>query len=66
MEQSKIKWSKFFDISQLNHYVPVMELEEYFEEIGEQKIEEIWYLQRYAEGWGGGWQERYVINIIQG
>ena len=27
-----------------------MELEDYFEEIGEQKIEEIWYLQRYAEG----------------
>ena len=35
-----------------------MELEDYFEEIGEQKIEEIWYLQRYAEGWGSGWQER--------
>jgi len=58
LEQSKIKWEKFFDVSQLNHYVPVMELEDYFEEIGEQKIEEIWYLQRYAEGWGSGWQER--------
>lgn len=59
MEQSRIKWDKFFDVEQLGLYIPVMELEEYFEEIGEQKIEEIWYLQRYAEGWGSGWQERH-------
>lgn len=58
LEQSRIKWAKFFDVEQLNIYIPVMELEDYFEEIGEQKIEEIWYLQRYAEGWGSGWQER--------
>lgn len=58
MEQSRILWSKFFDLEQLGMYIPVMELEEYFEEIGEQKIDEIWYLQRYAEGWGSGWQER--------
>ena len=41
-----------------------MELEDYFEEIGEQKIEEIWYLQRYAEGWGSGWQERLDLTIF--
>jgi len=36
-----------------------MELTDYFEEIGEDKIDEVWYLQRYAEGWGeGGFVER--------
>ena len=36
-----------------------MELTDYFEAIGEDKIDEVWYLQRYAEGWGdGGFVER--------
>ena len=51
----------FIDISHKKYfslYVPVIELEDYFEEIGEQKIEEIWYLQRYVEGWGTGFVER--------
>jgi len=42
MEQSKIPWSKFFDTEQLSRYVPTLELTEYFEEIGEEKVEEIW------------------------
>lgn len=59
MEQSRIKWSSFFEVEQLNRYVPVIELTDYFEEIGEDKIDEVWYLQRYAEGWGdGGFVER--------
>ena len=37
MEQSRIPWGKFFDVAQLNRYVPVLELTEYFERIGEEK-----------------------------
>ena len=48
MEQSKIKWSKFFEVSSLNKFVPVLEYEDYIEEIGEAKIDEVWYLQRYV------------------
>ena len=50
MEQSKIKWSKFFEVSSLNKFVPVMEYEDYIKEIGEAKIDEVWYLQRYFVG----------------
>ena len=42
MEQSKIPWSKFFDTEQFSRYVPTLELTDYFEEIGEEKVEEIW------------------------
>ena len=42
LEQSKIPWSKFFDTEQLSRYVPTLELTDYFEEIGEEKVEEIW------------------------
>lgn len=58
MEQSRIPWKAFFEVDEINRYIPVMELEEYFEEIGEDKIDEVWYLQRYAEGWGSGFVER--------
>jgi len=59
MEQSKIKWSKFFEVSSLNKFVPVMEYEDYIKEIGEAKIDEVWYLQRYSEGWtSGSWEEK--------
>jgi len=58
LEQSKIPWSKFFDTEQLSRYVPTLELTDYFEEIGEEKVEEIWYLQNYKEGWGGKWEEK--------
>ncbi|XP_039265668.2 GDP-fucose protein O-fucosyltransferase 2-like [Styela clava] len=50
MEQSKIPWSKFFDVGSLNEHVNVMEYEDYVEKIGEAAIDEIWYLQTYAEG----------------
>lgn len=42
LEQSKIPWSKFFDTEQLSRYVPTLELTDYFEEIGEEKVAEIW------------------------
>jgi len=59
MEQSKIPWSKFFDVGSLNSFVPVMEFEEYVEEIGEPVIDEVWYLQGYSEGWSSGsWEEK--------
>lgn len=59
MEQSKIPWSKFFDVDSLSKHVPVMEYEDYIEEIGEPKIDEVWYLQNYAEGWtSGSWVDK--------
>ena len=59
MEQSKIKWSHFFDVESINLYIPVIEFEDYVEEVGEPVVEEIWYLQSYAEGWTPGkWEEK--------
>ena len=59
MEQSRIKWSHFFDVESMNKYIPVMEYEDYVEEVGQPLVEEVWYLQRYEEGWTPGkWEEK--------
>ena len=59
MEQSRIPWEKFFDVPSLNLHIPVMEFEDFVEENGGAVIDEVWYLQRYAEGWTDGkWEER--------
>lgn len=49
LEQSKIPWSKFFDIESLRRHIPVMEYEDYVEKMGEAVIDELWYLQGYDE-----------------
>lgn len=49
-DQSRIPWSKFFDVKSLNVHTKVIEYEEYIELMGEPVIEEVWYLQGYAEG----------------
>nr|XP_039261509.1 GDP-fucose protein O-fucosyltransferase 2-like [Styela clava] len=54
MEESKIAWKSFFNVESLSYHVPVMEYEDYVEEIGEPKVDEIWYLQRFKEGWKDG------------
>ncbi|GFQ72561.1 GDP-fucose protein O-fucosyltransferase 2 [Trichonephila clavata] len=60
--QAQIKWEKFFNVSSLKRYVPVIELEEFITENG-YKIESFYYLQHYAEGWtDSGWEERYDIR----
>lgn len=50
MEQSKLKWSRFFHIPSLQKHVHVIEFEDYVEKIGDAKIDEVWYLQEYEEG----------------
>ncbi|CAL1276051.1 unnamed protein product [Larinioides sclopetarius] len=60
--QAQIKWGKFFDLHSLERYVPVMELEDFLDENG-YKIDSLFYLQHYAEGWGdSGWEERFDIR----
>lgn len=54
LEQSKLPWSTFFDVPNLNRHIPVMEFEDYVEERGEPVVDEVWYLQGYAEGWSDG------------
>ena len=57
--QIKIPWSTFFDVPSLNQHVPVIEFEDYLKEIGKPEIEEVYYLQRFAEGWTNGkWEEK--------
>ena len=59
VEQNGFPWRKFFDIASLNRYVPVIEFEDFVKEIGEPAIDEIIYLQKYAEGWTDGkWEEK--------
>jgi len=54
LEQSRIPWSKFFDVKSINNFVPVIEYEDYIEESGGAVIDDVWYLQRYSEGWTSG------------
>ena len=59
--QMKIPWKTFFDIPSLRSHVPVIEFEEYIELMGEPVIEEVYYLQRFAEGWSK-WEEKLEIR----
>ncbi|XP_015925104.2 GDP-fucose protein O-fucosyltransferase 2 isoform X2 [Parasteatoda tepidariorum] len=60
--QSQIKWSMFFDLTSLKKYVPVIELHEFLNEHGP-AIDDLYYLQHYAEGWtNGAWEERANIR----
>lgn len=59
--QSKIHWSKFFDVNSLALHVPVIEFEDYLKAVGTNKIDEVYYLQRYKEGWTK-WEEKIDIR----
>lgn len=59
IEQNALPWRTFFDLESLNRYVPVIEFEEFVKETGGAEVEEIMYLQGYAEGWKDGhWEEK--------
>lgn len=59
--QTKIRWSNFFDINSLAMHVPVIEFEDYLKAIGKKEIDEVYYLQRYKEGWTK-WEEKIDIR----
>ncbi|XP_077993934.1 GDP-fucose protein O-fucosyltransferase 2-like [Glandiceps talaboti] len=59
LRQMKIPWSLFFDIDSLSKHVPVIEFEQYIKETGGPVIDDLYYLQRYKEGWTNGkWEEK--------
>ena len=59
IEQNAIPWRTFFDLESLNRYVPVIEFQDFLKKTGDSAIEEIIYLQGYAEGWTDGkWEEK--------
>ena len=59
IEQNALPWRTFFDLESLNRYVPVIEFEDFVKETGESGIDEILYLQEYAEGWEDEhWEEK--------
>lgn len=61
--QIKIPWGTFFDVPSLNQHVPVIEFETYLKRIGKPEIEEVYYLQRFAEGWTDGkWEEKLEVR----
>ncbi|KAL8561615.1 hypothetical protein ACOMHN_001347 [Nucella lapillus] len=51
IDQIGIPWSLFFDLPSLRRFVPVIEFEEFLKLLPEPVIEEVYYLQNYAEGW---------------
>lgn len=60
--QTKIPWAHFFDVRSLNHYVPVMEFEEWRQRTGG-VMDSVYYLQGYREGWQDGkFEEKYDIR----
>jgi len=57
--QTGLPWETFFDLNNLNRYVPVIDFKDYIKQTGSYGIDEIIYLQRYAEGWKDGvWEEK--------
>ena len=59
--QVKIPWKTFFDIPSLRSHIPVIEFETYLELMGKPEIEEVYYLQRFAEGWTK-WEEKLEVR----
>lgn len=57
LTQMKIPWSNFFDLESLSLHVPVMEFDEYIKITGRPMVNEVYYLQRFAEGWTK-WEEK--------
>ncbi|CAG2221080.1 POFUT [Mytilus edulis] len=63
LNQIKVKWSTFFDLASIREHIPVIEFEDYLKVMGEEVVEEIYYLQRYKEGWTNGkWEEKMDIR----
>lgn len=59
LDQLKIRWSTFFDLASLREHTPVIEFEDYLTAMGKEVIEEVYYLQRYKEGWTDGkWEQK--------
>jgi len=59
-DQTKIPWRHFFDVNSLALLVPVMEFEDYMNVVGKQ-VDHVYYLQRFAGGWSGKWEEKMEI-----
>ncbi|KAK6742630.1 hypothetical protein RB195_010095 [Necator americanus] len=57
-QEVKLKWSVFFDVENLNEFVPVMEFETFVQEQGN-IVEQVVYLQPYKEGWSGEYVLKY-------
>ncbi|XP_037775793.1 GDP-fucose protein O-fucosyltransferase 2-like [Penaeus monodon] len=51
-------WHSFFDIKSLSKWTPVIEFEDYLKAEGP-KIQEVYMLQHYVEGWTGEWVVKY-------
>ena len=58
MSQNAIPWRKFFDISNMNKYVPVMEFNAFLQVAKSPGIDLIVYLQRHPDGFSKGWEEK--------
>lgn len=60
--QMQVPWGKFFDLPSLSRYTPVIEFSQFLKDHG-LVIEELYYLQHYAEGWTDGkWEERMDLR----
>ncbi|XP_033732365.1 GDP-fucose protein O-fucosyltransferase 2-like isoform X1 [Pecten maximus] len=60
ISQIKLPWSLFFDLESLRRHIPVLEFEEFLAVSEKPVIDEIYYLQRYKEGWTK-WEEKMDI-----
>ncbi|XP_069121907.1 GDP-fucose protein O-fucosyltransferase 2-like isoform X2 [Argopecten irradians] len=61
ISQVKLPWSLFFDLDSLRRHIPVLEFEEFLAVSKEPVIDEVYYLQRYKEGWKT-WAEKMDIR----
>ena len=56
--QNAVPWKKFFDIQNINKYVPVIEFNELVKISKSPGIDLIAYLQRHPDGFKNGWEEK--------
>ncbi|CAI4231124.1 unnamed protein product [Auanema sp. JU1783] len=58
-QKTRVPWGTFFDIKSLNEFVPVIEFEQFLEENPTRVIDNVIYLQHYAEGWGTKYELKF-------
>ena len=58
ISQTALPWKKFFDINNMNKYVPVIEFNSFLQLQQSPGIDMIVYLQRHPDGFSNGWEEK--------
>ena len=65
LHQNALPWNHFFDLNNMNNYVPVMEFQDYMKLEGYHGIDHLLYLQWHPNGFSSSYGWNDVIEIAE-